>query len=147
MSDEILDTGATGPQGNGERPQFLTVLCILTFIGSGLGVLANLLLLVAGGTFAKMIPGGLGEGLFIWLILGLISSGLCLFGAIQMFQLKKMGFMLYAAGSGLYVVVNIASTMLMPSYVEPNWTGVGLGIAIAAGFVAMYNQNRPALIH
>ena len=31
------------------RPQFLTVLCILTFIGSGLGILGSLLSLVGVG--------------------------------------------------------------------------------------------------
>ena len=31
MSDEILDNGGAA---SGERPTFLTVLCILTFIGS-----------------------------------------------------------------------------------------------------------------
>ena len=44
-----------------ERPVFLTVLCILTFIGSGLSLLFALIGLVAAGaieSFAQYMPVG-----------------------------------------------------------------------------------------
>jgi hypothetical protein len=41
-----------------KRPSFLTVLCILTFIGSGLGIVGNLLMLV-GDSFLSSILGGI----------------------------------------------------------------------------------------
>ena len=83
-----------------ERPGMLTVLCILTFIGSGLGVIGALMFLLASGTIASLsesVPqlamiaaGGVGYS-----IITLLFAAGSLFGAIQMFQLKKSGFYLY----------------------------------------------------
>ena len=38
---DLLDNG-TDPTYRGTRPSFLTVLCILTFVGAGLGIIYNL---------------------------------------------------------------------------------------------------------
>ena len=65
----------------GKRPGFLTTLCILTFIGSGLGVLGGILGLVGSSALATLVPAGSGV---VSSVAGLIASGLCLFGAIQM---------------------------------------------------------------
>ena len=85
------------------RPTFLTVLCILTFIGSGLGVIGNLLGLAGSAALASFSTGG-GA---MWSVVGLAASGLCLYGAIQMWGLKKQGFMLYAAGVGISILTSI----------------------------------------
>jgi hypothetical protein len=88
-----------------KRPTFLTVLCILTFIGSGLGVLGGILGLV-GSSMLTAFASAAG-GSMIWALLALVASVLCLFGAIQMWGLKKMGFTLYLAGSAISVIVTI----------------------------------------
>ena len=100
--NENLDANANAPVG---RPTFLTVLCILTFIGSGLGVLGGILGLVGSSALATFAPAA--GGSIIWSLLSLVASGLCLFGAIQMWGLKKMGFTLYLAGSAVSVIVAI----------------------------------------
>ena len=131
------------------RPQFLTVLCILTFIGSGLGVLGSLLSLVGVGMLGSfVITGGA-----IWTFLGLCSSGLCLFGAIQMWGLKKQGFLLYLIGTGLAVLSSIITTVALSDLVSyaggsgTVWGGFIFGLAINIAFVIMYNLNRKFLIH
>ena len=131
------------------RPQFLTVLCILTFIGSGLGILGSLLSLVGVGMLGSFaIAGGV-----IWTFLGLCSSGLCLFGAIQMWGLKKQGFLLYLIGTGLAVLSSIISTVALSDLVSyagdsgAMWGGFIFGLAINIAFVIMYNVNRKFLVH
>jgi hypothetical protein len=91
--------------GENNRPTFLTVLCILTFIGSGLGVLGGILGLVGSSVLTAFAPAA--GGSIIWALLALVASALCLFGAIQMWGLKKMGFTLYLAGSAISVIVTI----------------------------------------
>lgn len=150
MSDQVLD-GNGG--GTGTRPTFLTVLCILTFIGSGLGVLGGILGLAGSSALARFAPTG---GLMIWTLLGLASAGLCLYGAIQMWGLKKQGFMLYVAGSGLSILISIINVATVPdlgsspfadSMRSAMWTGLFIGVAINVAFILMYNANRKALIH
>ena len=150
MSDQVLD-GNGG--GTGTRPTFLTVLCILTFIGSGLGVLGGILGLAGSSALARFAPTG---GLMIWTLLGLASAGLCLYGAIQMWGLKKQGFVLYVAGSGLSILISIINVATVPdlgsspfadSMRSAMWTGLFIGVAINVAFILMYNANRKALIH
>ncbi len=108
--NENLDANANTPQG---RPTFLTVLCILTFIGSGLGVLGGILGLVGSSALATFAPAA--GGSIIWSLLSLVASALCLFGAIQMWGLKKMGFTLYLAGSAVSVIVAIINAATFSS--------------------------------
>ena len=150
MSDQILDNNGAGA---GARPTFLTVLCILTFIGSGLGVLGGIMGLVGSSALARFAPTG---GLMIWTLLGLAAASLCLFGAIQMWGLKKQGFMLYVAGVAISILVSLINVFTMPdlgssalagSMQSAMWTGVFIGVAINVAFVLMYNANRKALVN
>lgn len=108
--NENLDSNAGG--GNA-RPTFLTVLCILTFIGSGLGVLGGILGLVGSSALATFAPAA--GGSIIWSLLSLASASLCLFGAIQMWGLKKMGFTMYVAGSAIAIIVAIINAATFSS--------------------------------
>jgi len=124
------------PQEEG-RPTFLTVLCILTFIGSGFRTLIFLILLVAAGAVSSWlgsIPGmgdmgGLGAGyLVIVLVLALAS----LYGAIMMWQLKKMGFYLYSGANVIALIVPI----FMASSDFSVW-----GLVFTALFIILYGLN------
>ncbi len=93
-----------------KRPVFLTVLCILTFIGSGLGVLFGLLAIVAAGAIEGLlesIPGmqSLGGSSMLLLIVSVLLSAASLFGAIMMWQLKKMGYFIYAAAQIVALII------------------------------------------
>lgn len=147
MSEDILDQSTGG--GSGERPQFLTVLCILTFIGSGLGVLGGLLGLIGVGALGSF-GGGYGAGglSIVWTLLGIAGAGLCLFGALKMWNLEAQGFMLYVAGCGIAIVVSILNvlTIHIPSFMAGSvYFGVAIGVAINVAFILMYNANKHAL--
>lgn len=158
-----------------KRPTFLTVLCILTFIGSGLGVLGGLLTLVGSSALATFAPVAGGASI-IWSILSLAASALCLFGAIQMWQLKKLGFKLYLVGSLIAIIITIVNTITLTSATGAMssemdklssefsnqseqamnaasgimsgaaWGSAIFGIIITIAFVLMYNANRKYLV-
>ena len=117
------------------RPTFLTVLCILTFVGSGFGVLGGIFALLGSSFLASFAPGA--GGSIIWAVLSLIASGLCLFGAIQMWSLKKIGYFLYLGGSLIAIVVTIINAMATSATVSSmssrmNEINSGLGNEYAA---------------
>jgi len=91
----------------GNRPGFLTALCILTFIGSGLGALFMLLATVGMGTLLASIPGmdALMGGGTAYFAVGTIIAAASLFGAIQMWKLKKMGFFIYAGANVVGIIL------------------------------------------
>lgn len=137
MSEELLDS-ATG-EPNGERPTFLTVLCILTFIGSGLGILGSILMVVGAGALAGYLGGAAAGGGLIWSILGLISSALSFYGALQMWKLKAQGFMIYVAGAALGMASGVIASLSL---------GVGInfmGLVFPILFIVLYNMNRKHL--
>lgn len=170
MSETLDNVNGTGEN---KRPSFLTVLCILTFIGSGLGILGGLLGLVGSTALASFAPVG---SSIIWTIAGLAASGLCLYGAIQMWGLKKSGFMMYVAGCAVAIIVSIISAMTVASAFADAaamtstgdaqvdalgasmtdaasslasaaaWTSVGIGVAINVLFILLYNANRKHLV-
>jgi hypothetical protein len=96
------------------RPTFLTVLCILTFIGSGFSILSNAMWIFMGKYMASMqmsgpfqteqmqetirIMGETASWKYLILVLLYLTS---LMGAIFMLYLKKLGFHLYTAAQVL----------------------------------------------
>jgi len=85
-------TPEAAPAGNDDgakkRPGFLTVLGVLSFIGIALQIISNL---GALGTMAGIV--------------GIIAAIGCLYGVLQMWKLKKMGFYIYAVCEIAPVVV------------------------------------------
>lgn len=122
---EIVDTNPK------QRPGLLTVLCILTFIGSGFGVLNNLMGMIMspiknffGSDFFEMILEEVHddparhfveqaleigqkalEHIFEISLLQLVLYAASLTGAILMFQLKKLGFYIYTISQVLILFV------------------------------------------
>lgn len=141
MSEETLDNS----QGQeNKRPTLLTVLCILTWIASGLNALAYLILVVAGAAMADLLSNvpGLGAMLtagMVFLILILLAFVAKIIGAAQMWKMKKMGFYMYAIGE---IVVLGASYMVVKDV--PAEMGGGFPILAAlfsAVFIALYGMN------
>lgn len=94
-------------QSAGKRPGLLTVLCILTFIGSGLGTLFMLLATVGMGALMESIPGlgaAMGGGTAYFAISTVLAAA-SLYGAIQMWKLKKLGFFIYAGASVVGIIL------------------------------------------
>jgi hypothetical protein len=95
-----------GEMETAKRPGFLTALCVLTFIGSGLGTLFMILATVGMGALMESIPGMadlMGGGTAYFAVGAILSAG-SLYGAIQMWKLKKIGFFIYAAAGVLGII-------------------------------------------
>ncbi|MCD4747483.1 MAG: hypothetical protein K8R58_14395, partial [Bacteroidales bacterium] len=97
-----------------KRPDLLTVLCILTFIGSGIRAFSSFFISISYNeaiTFweetefnipeMEIIMSG-GKGFFVT---GFIFYTVALFGAIQMWKLKKIGFHLYTVAQILLLIL------------------------------------------
>ncbi|MCB5288251.1 MAG: hypothetical protein LHW64_10690 [Candidatus Cloacimonetes bacterium] len=126
------------PQAKPARPTFLTVLCILTFIWSGLSLVLFLLAALLFGVFAEVLTsvpgmGGLISGGVILFVILFVLSLTSLFGAIKMWGLKKLGFYLYTIAQVLMIIVPFI-------FIPGAEVGV-LGIVITAGFILMYGLN------
>lgn len=111
--------------GSASRPTFLTVLCILTFIGSGLVILQSLV--------RKDPTIEAYAGYYYWVSLAL-SIG-TLYGAMQMWKLKKMGLYIWTACEVLsvamlwFVVKGLTASMIAPQLDAANELDINIGAA------------------
>lgn len=128
-----------------ERPTFLKVLCILTFVSAGLSsIMALITPLIADRLieFIQSLPNQdeaeaadairvltAGWGYYSLLFVLSVAS---LVGAILMWQLKKIGFHIYALANSAALFV----PMLMFS-MPFSW----FGIMVTAAFIALYAMN------
>ncbi len=98
-----------------KRPQMLSILCILTFIGSGLNVFSSLFIASFFDAFLVLAEeigeefGLPGMEVFLsstpgfFLITALLNSG-SFAGAIMMWRLRKVGFHLYTIAQILLLI-------------------------------------------
>jgi FtsH-binding integral membrane protein len=117
-----------------KRPTLLTVLCILSFIASGLGILFGVLLLVGAAAVLSQlgsIPGLSATGGSGYLIGTLVLAGVQFYGVLQMWNLKKIGFFIYAGVQAVGIVLPLIFGMPFSAF----------GLAITALFVGLYYIN------
>lgn len=131
------------------RPAFLKVLCILTWVGSGIGLISGLLAII-GSSASESAFRSLGdatlENMKMIQYAGLACTVLCIIGSVMMWQLKKAGFFIYLIGELAPIVL---SFIILGSLTSTGGAITG-GIAAAAGvigaifpvaFVIMYAAN------
>ena len=94
MSEDLVDSTETGQTT--ERPTFLTVLCILTWVGSGYGIISTLMNM--GGAASGIIPSW-------YSILVILLNVVTAYAAYMMWNLKKQGLMIYTAAEGLGIIL------------------------------------------
>ena len=114
-------------QYTGKRPPGLTILCILTFIGSGVSALSSLFVAAAydlmpeaikqspiqdGGALLEMINSA---GPLFFLITGILYLA-SLAGAIFMYKLRKPGFHLYTLAQLAMMIVPL---LMIKGFVLP----------------------------
>jgi len=98
-----------------KRPNLLTVLCILTFIGSGLNAFSNLMVFIfydASMKFAaEMVKAFKLPGMEFFLdakplyfAVSAAISALAVAGAVRMWQLRKQGFHIYTISQILVII-------------------------------------------
>ncbi|MFN5417718.1 MAG: hypothetical protein ACK5B9_11725 [Flavobacteriia bacterium] len=160
--EDILDNSEN--ENKGGLPMFLKVLCILTFVGAGLGILGSLwsiftfessmkTLELQRDLFAKNPMGDMSSivevtrkyGMFSYLM-NLLGNSLCLVGALLMWKLKKIGFFTYIPGH----IFPFAGSVVMMSNMDGgtnNMMGAisSISLIIAAifsiAFIIMYSVN------
>ena len=122
------------------RPTFLTVLCILTFIGSGWGLINNLFQLVMFtperlvaqissimSSSLEVLQTTIMHGKAIYSLAALCAV-ISLIGAFMMYKLKRNGFYLYA-------IAQIGQLFILPIY--SGWNSVVLISMAMSGFLAL----------
>lgn len=130
-----------------ERPTFLTVLCILSFIGVGFAIISGLISLFAGSAGSMImdaaeslegyeeVPGmDLVESSMDYAstlgIVSIVAALVVLWGVIWMWNLKKTGYFIYIIGELTPVIVSFIL--------------VGFG-SFLGGFMAMIGLIFPVL--
>lgn len=140
------------------RPVFLTVLCILSFIGSSLGLIGAIWGYVSVKASAELYENmGNAEGedpLGVMssvqdsllnavenalpnLIIGVFCSLLCLVGAILMWKLNKKGFYIYALGE----LAQPITAFVLSGGGLIGGIGAAFSLIVALVFVVLYGMN------
>lgn len=144
IMSETLDTTQNG---EGQRPVFLTVICILSFIGIGISVIAYIGAFAVLGvveTAGSSLDNAFADAgiktepvstavVWAYIIIGFLAAILQLIGVIQMWKLNKKGFMFYTIATVLAVVMGMV------------YGGFSVGIIFPIAFVAMYAANLKAM--
>jgi hypothetical protein len=137
-----------------KRPGFLTTLCVLSYIGCGLGIIGGIFNLV---TLPGQIEGikaliemtagmaALGPELEAQVKAlenyGMLSAGLslagslvCLFGVIKMWKMAKTGFYIYTVGQ----IIAIVGTFLV---MGTSWLASPIIMVFPILFIVLYALN------
>lgn len=131
-----------------KRPGFLTFLCVLTFIGSGLSVLSYLAWAFMGNTMASMqMPFQMEEMQDLLDKMTAVSSWkyalisvlylLSIVGAVFMIYMKKIGFHIYA---GVQILILFLPTFLITNQFAPDIASLILTVLFLIGYGAFYKM-------
>jgi len=125
------------------RPTFLTVLCILSFIAAGLGILGYITAITAmsvvsagvsalesaGGTITQTM-GPSAAMTWAYVIVGFVTTLVSLYGVIKMWKLAKIGFFLYVGASVVSMIMGFV------------YSGFGvMGVIFPILFIVLYGLN------
>ena len=136
-----------------KRPSFLTVLCILSFVGIGIGIISALYSLITfsattelinqyGSAMENMPFGGMVDTLVKWgetlYTIQIVANLICLIGVLMMWKLKKTGYFIYLVGE---VAPAIASFALMGGYGPLGTLAMVSGLIFPIAFIIMYGLN------
>lgn len=155
--ENILYTENQPAEAAPKRPQFLTVLCILTYIGSALAFISGIYTFFTVEASAAMFEnmnmegadptgmmGAAHEAMRLAvankipnLLVATICSLLCVIGAMQMWKLKKTGYYIYIAGE---IIPPIAAFVLGGGGMLGSM-GAAVGLIIAIVWIVLYGLN------
>ena len=132
------------PDSTPKRPKLLSLLCILTFIGSGLGIAGFFMVAVNFESTMKalsVIYADMPEAAFLlnaprdFFIISFFLSAFSVMGAVLMWNLRKIGFHVYTSAQLIYLVV--------PLIYFGGDTNPLFNIMFTALFVYLYARNLP----
>lgn len=147
-------TTNTDPNTSTVRPELLKVLCILTFIGSGLSLISNAMMFMTVDILREMYNNGSfdflsdsmnleGIELLInversyFLVQAVVFAG-SFYGAYQMWQLKKIGFHVYTVSQILLIII---SQIYLPNLPFPLFE-----LMLSLVFITFYARNLKYMI-
>jgi asparagine N-glycosylation enzyme membrane subunit Stt3 len=127
-----------------KRPTFLTVLCILSFIFSGLAIIGYITAIGLAGVASAAMSNlsddamatytGPSVGLtWAYIVIGFITTLVGLFGVIKMWKLQKVGFYIYTACVVISIIMGIV------------YSGFGFMSILPLVFVVLYGLNLKAM--
>jgi hypothetical protein len=134
-----------------KRPGFLTFLCVLTFIGSGLSLLSSLIMPAFASTMleflrnstASLPPNALEiyeqmaiTPMWQFCILAFLYAT-SIFGAIYMLKMKKIGFHFYAIAQ---ITICLVGHFLVGGVYKPGFSGIFF-TALFIGLYAIYYKK------
>ena len=120
----------------------LTFLCIITFIGSGMGVVGFFAVAIdyeASLEALQLLYADMPEASFLlnapqdFFVISLILMMASVMGAVLMWNLRKVGFHLYTSSQLIYLI--------LPFIYFNNETNPFLNIILTALFVYLYARN------
>ncbi len=160
---EQQNAGMTAPSagaGNKARPTFLTVLCIISFVGIALTVLFSLinLLINSSGLMQQVMqnnqspmgtlignPDEYLSAQHVREIISLVSGLVCLSGVIMMWRLKRLGFFIYVLAElfpPVFALVMANKSGYGDSPIASFYVAIlVISLIFALAFVAMYAVN------
>jgi len=131
------------------RPELLKVLCILTFVGSGLALFSDIFMFFTIDIIKEYFNNGLLDFLSkdmdaevleiifnvnpIYFIFQSILFALTIYGTYLMWNLKKIGFHLYTIGQ---IILLILPQVFIPSLPFPTFN-----LLISLIFIFLYAKN------
>lgn len=135
------------PKTKFPRPEILTVLCILTFIGSGLSMFSNLALFALLDQIKAMFADdpiynflGIEMNMSIFLnvnanffLLQSVLYSFSLIGALQMWKLQKRGFHIYSIAQIILLI--------FPKIFIPDMPFPVMDMVITGSFIYFYFNN------
>lgn len=122
-----------------KRPELLTILCVLSFIGSGLGSFSNLIITLSYSSIVEIysssgidIPGmeEMLSGGRTFFTLSFIIQMLSFIGVLNMWKLNKIGFHIYSISQILILI--------LPSFFILELDFPIIAILFTAVFVILY---------
>ena len=162
MNDELdLDT-LLDDEGKksyeGKRPVFLQVLCILTFVGTGIAIISAVFSIVVMGqmqdTMNSMNDAMLDmevetgfDNMYRWSkiaqFLNLFGAVLCLVGALFMWRLRKFGYFIYVFGQALplFGAFMTFNSMNLGVFGGFGFISMFIGALFPIAFIIMYGLN------
>ncbi len=154
MSEIDLQLQQSIEKESNQLPSMLNVLTILTFIGSGLGLISTAFLkfgckvLEMDEVVSKMKDADIEilektcDHIMVLMIVGFVSSLIGLIGAIMMRKLKKQGFYIYIIGQLIGILTSpfIIGIESLTDY--KNWFGYGISLL----FIILYATQQKYLV-
>ena len=124
-----------------KRPDFITVLCILTWVGCGITMIINYYQLSLFGGLSRAFSSPEIRWYKWSAIVSIIMPLFCVGGSILMWNLRKIGFYIYLFGQAVPFLMSIYVTMIVMKMSGGAMASLVLWNIVPIAFTVMYATN------